>query len=283
LAAARGRKKRSKKNKRKADEALRKKKSLLSLRVAGILILSGGLFWAAVLGFQVLEQAEVFEVREVRWIGLVHFKEAEMQARFKEILGKNLFQVNIRALQKALIADPWIQAATVKKQFPDRLVILVRERKAAAVGYEGKVEAGMMRVDLSSPPALIDSEGRVLSIGSPYPLGLPQVIHFKRAAYGRALRLGRLLLKAFGRRSNKALIDLSDPEDLRVYLDAPDGHAQGLLHFGKEAYAARWRRFLAIEDDLQKRGLRRWEVDLRFSDKVVLKASRALAQGLRQG
>jgi len=268
IISGRGRKK---KNKRKEDKAIQRKKSLGALRIIGVLLIFGGLFFASSLGLEALEEAVVFQVKEINWIGLKHYKVSEMQQRFQPLFGTNLFRVNIRGVQKELLSDPWIQTATVKKQFPDRLMILIEERKAAAVRYEGKLKDGIMQVDLSKEPVLLDAEARILQGGGSYPLDLTRLVNFKPAAYKKSLMLGKILREQAGESLSNPLIDLSNPENLRVYFSGLKKGLGGLIHFGKERYEARWKRFLSVEKDLQKRVFSYWEVDLRFPGKVVLK------------
>jgi hypothetical protein len=61
------------------------------------------------------------------------------------------------------------------------------------------------------------------------------------------------------------LIDLANPADLQLHLPG------GVLHFGETDYPEKWSRFSYVEEDLRQRGFSRWEADLRFSEKVIVK------------
>ena len=62
------------------------------------------------------------------------------------------------------------------------------------------------------------------------------------------------------------VVDLSNgSRDTRLYL-------QGyMLRLGEGAYGEKWKSFLAIQRDLKARGLAPEEIDLRFTDQVIVK------------
>lgn len=221
--------------------------------IALSLLIGAGLF-GLYLGAGRLLASPLFQVRAIQWSGLQHLKEPELARRFQSILGRNLFQVEIGPIQQALLENPWIKGATVRKDFPDQLTFIVEERTPASVAYPspGGARPEVMR--------LLDQEGLVLDEGGAYPPELPRVIHVNPAAYPKALRLAAL----FSDRSD-FFIDLSNPEDLQVYLP------EGIVHFGEDGYPEKWTRFARVEEDLRQRGFARWEADLRFSNKVIVK------------
>lgn len=221
--------------------------------IALSLLVGVGLF-GFYLGFRHLAASPLFQVRALQWSGLRHLKEPEMTALFRPVLGKNLFNVEIVPLQKTLLSNPWVKAATVRKDFPDRLTFIVEERTPASVAYPHPGGA------LPETTQLLDREGVVLEQGGDYPPDLPRVIHVNPAAYPKALHLAGL----FADRSD-FLIDLANPADLQVHLPG------GVLHFGESDYPEKWSRFSYVEEDLRRRGFSHWEADLRFSEKVIVK------------
>lgn len=206
------------------------------------------------LGLRHFAASPFFKVREFQWSGLRNLKEPEVARSFQSVLGKNLFDIEIAPLQRALLSNPWVKEATVRKDFPDRLTFIVVERTPASVAY--------LPPSGSFPETvrLLDREGVVLDQGGAYPPELPRVVHVNAAAYPKALRLAAL----FANRSD-FFIDLSNPEDLQVHLPG------GRVHFGEENYSEKWDRFSQVEEDLRRRGFSQWEVDLRFAGKVIVK------------
>lgn len=213
-------------------------------------ILLGGALFGIYLGYESLRKGPYFRVKEIRMVGLKRLSPSDTEARFRSTLGQNIFELDAGPIQNRLLSNPWVKESVVKKEFPDRLVLIVTERTPAAVA-----------IDPSGAEVLLDEEGVSLERGGAYPPELPRVTHYNESAYPHALQLARLLS---GR--DLSTINLSDPEDLVVEAKA------GTFHFGEGNYAERWRRFLEIENDLEKRGMQGREIDLRFSDKVIVKA-----------
>jgi cell division protein FtsQ len=220
-------------------------------------LLLGGSLFALYVGGQRLTTAPLFQVREIGWDGLHHLKESEMTARFRSIVGRSIFRVDIAQIQAELQANSWVKEAVVRKEFPDRLRIHVVERVPAAV-----------EVASARPPLLRDEEGKILEQNGELPEALPRMIHYSPVAYARGLQLASLVsntLKADGAEPSPFVIDLADPEDLVVHFP------EGVLHFGDGDYAERWQRFLEIREDLDRRGISDREIDLRFRRKVIVK------------
>lgn len=218
-------------------------------------LLGGGLFTLYV-GGERLTTAPLFQVREIRWEGLHHLKESEMAARFRPIVGRSLFRVDLAQIQAALQENSWVKEAVVRKEFPDRLLIQVVERVPAAV-----------EVDSARPPLLRDEEGKILEQNSDAPEALPRVIHYDPVSYARGLHLASLVSRTLKKEGTAPpfVIDLADPEDLVVHFP------EGVLHFGDADYAERWQRFLEIREDLERRGISDREIDLRYRRKVIVK------------
>ncbi|TAJ98299.1 MAG: FtsQ-type POTRA domain-containing protein [Candidatus Manganitrophaceae bacterium] len=229
-------------------------------------VLLGGSLFALYVGGQRLTSAPVFQVREIRWAGLHHLNETEMSARFRPVVGRNIFRVDIAQIQGALQANPWVKQAVVRKDFPDRLNIIVVERVPAVV-----------EVESAQGPLLRDEAGEILErvgeasdrLGDGKAAGkLPRVIHYNPASYAKGLELASLLSRTLEKESIEPslfLIDLADPEDLVVHFP------EGVLHFGEGGYAERWERFLEIKEDLERRELTDREIDLRFERKVIVR------------
>jgi len=256
-----GKRKRRKQNKSNSASWLRP-----WLKMIGIsLVFGGGLFTVA-LGIERVAASPSFRVERIAWHGLTQLDETEMTHRFKSVMGKNIFRVDIDDMHRRLMAERWIKAATVKKDFPNRLSIFVVERKPAAIGYQLD-EQGERLINARIAPVLIDAEGRILEKGGPFPPGMARLIHVNAKAYAKALALWTQLDDYPG-----SFIDLGNPDDLKVYIaDEGEGKQRGLLHLGASGYSESWGRFLAIENQLIDRGPTPWEIDLRFPGQVIVK------------
>lgn len=208
----------------------------------------------------------VFNVKEIRWSGLRHLKGSGITERLVSLTGENLFQLDLSGVRQKLLADPWVKSVTVRKVFPDHLSIMIVERRPALVEYAGVDFQGA--AGSSERTALLDEEGVILEEGGIYPKTLPRVIRFDRERFPNAAVLTRSLASR-----SDVLMDLSNPDDLLIHFTGDArGLRKGILHLGKGDYQSRWVRYLEIENDLRNRGLSSWEVDLRFSDKAIVKS-----------
>ncbi len=240
------------------------------MRIFVVAFVFGAGLFILTLGVEQIGTLPVFKVKEIQWIGLKHLTEKKMEEGFQSVLGKNLFEVDIAVIQERLLAHQWIKEATVKKRFPNRILIVVVERKPASVEYEKGTLMGE-KVDFSTAPYLVDQEGITLQQGGPFPARLPRLININPDNYDDGLALGTLAQNRPG-----VFIDLSDPKNLQVYFITPEEKRQtGLLHLGADRHAEKWRQFLEIEIDLAERGLSSWELDLRISGMAVLKSFEA--------
>ncbi len=240
-----------------------------SFQIIGVSFLFGCGLFAIVTALEKISTSEVFQVEKIKWVGIQSLREDEIMKGLDPVVGQNIFKVDIEAVHRRLLENPRIKAATVKKDFPNRLLIILEETQPAAARFE--VDDNTEKITQESVTVvIIDSEAKVLQTGlNPKKNlldGLPRLLHFKEEAYAKALALGSVL----GNRLD-LFIDLSDPEDLLVYFTGGGEGQLGLLHFGGTHFSERWARFLAIEEDLKARGLLKWEIDLRFPGQVIVK------------
>lgn len=240
-----------------------------AFQIIGISFLFGCGLFALVMALEKISTSEVFQVEQIKWVGLEFLEEDEILKGQDAVVGRNIFSVDIEAVHRLLMENPRIKAATVKKDFPNRLLIVVEENQPAAARFEVDEHAEKLTQE-SVTVVIMDSEAKVLQtgLGSGRDLlaGLPRLLHFKEEAYEKALALGSVLEDRLN-----LFIDLSNPEDLLVYFTGGEKGQIGLLHFGATHFRERWTRFLAIEEDLKARGLLKWEVDLRFPGQAIVR------------
>ncbi len=233
-----------KKNRKRKVSQIFGRIKMLALVMTVVMGLSG-----LYVGVRQLIDAPYFKIKDVRWFGLKRLEASALNRQFHWVVGESLFRADLSRIHGAVLSNAWVKEATVRKDFPDRLTVMLTEREAAVVEVHG-----------SDKMRLLDSEGTVLEEKEDYPPGLPRVIRFDQQSYVRGLSL-----MALAASQPSYLVDLSNPRDLLVRLP------EGVLHFGDRDFINRWNRFKRVEGDLKRRGLSRWEIDLRFSDKVVVK------------
>lgn len=87
-----------------------------------------------------------------------------LQARLATQLGNSLFAFEVDAARQEVLNDPWVKSATVRKVYPDTIVVDVVERKPVALWQsQGEVH-------------LIASDGFVIAKASQTQMNLPQVV-----------------------------------------------------------------------------------------------------------
>lgn len=87
-----------------------------------------------------------------------------LQARLATQLGNSLFSFKVDAAREEVMNDPWVKSATVRKVYPDTIVVDVMERKPVAL-WQSKGELH-----------LIARDGFVISKAEPKHMRLPQVV-----------------------------------------------------------------------------------------------------------
>ena len=87
-----------------------------------------------------------------------------LQARLATQLGNSLFSFKVDAARDEVLNDPWVKSATVRKVYPDTIVVDVVEREPVALWqFKGEVH-------------LIARDGFVISKAEPKHMRLPQVV-----------------------------------------------------------------------------------------------------------
>ena len=103
-------------------------------------------------GLRALREPGAFPLRKVRVEGtLRNLTEADLQPLARAYLGQNFFVADLENLRTTLAADPWVEAVSVRRWWPDTVEIQLRER--VAFGYWGLAEAGR-------PLEMVDVQGQ---------------------------------------------------------------------------------------------------------------------------
>ncbi|MEO0909650.1 MAG: FtsQ-type POTRA domain-containing protein [Pseudomonadota bacterium] len=175
-----------------------------------------------------------------------------LQASFADQLGGSYFNFNVNEAREQVMASPWVEAATIRKYFPDTVVVDLVERKPVALWKS----SGIVN--------MISAAGDVIAEADVRHLGLPQVVGegantsaaeflTEIANYPELTSRAKAYIRVGQRRWNIALGD--GPSIL-----LPEHN---------------WRRALADINQLQhgKRLLDRdiVQVDMRLADRLVIK------------
>lgn len=66
-----------------------------------------------------------------------HLSTAGLQERANEAVRGGFFNVNVEAIQKLLLEEPWIREVSVKRIWPDKIMVSIREQAAVAQWNDG--------------------------------------------------------------------------------------------------------------------------------------------------
>jgi cell division protein FtsQ len=137
---------------------------------ASVLFMACGLLLAAAVGWWALRNP-VFAIGGITVLGdTTHNNVATLRANVAPRLAGNFFTIDLKKAREAFEAVPWVRQAVVKRQFPNRLRVVLQEHEAEAfwgadseshlVNSHGEVfEANAGDVEQDGLPRLVGPEG----------------------------------------------------------------------------------------------------------------------------
>ena len=202
---------------------------------------------------------------DIEMAGLSNVTRSQVIEVMGSDIGRNIFFIPLDERQKQLQQIPWVESASVMRFAPNRLKIQIKERTPVAFAQTGSkimlADAGGVLMDLSSKKKY--SFPVILGMTANEPLST-------RAAQMKIYNQLMGELDSGGAHYSRDLseVDLSDPEDVKILTNDPDGEV--LVHMGSSNYLDRYRTYVA--------GLRGWRqqfprldsVDLRYDRQIIV-------------
>lgn len=177
----------------------------------------------------------------------------------------NLFRLSLDGARRQVELIPWVRTASVRRIFPNHLMVDVVERTPVAYVNSG----GRLR--------LVDGDGVLLEKPAEASFDFP-VLSGIDASMPAAERKARLALfqrfaqelKAQDRGAGWLVseVDLSDDRDLKALL--VQGHNTILVHFGDQNFGKRFRSFVTLLPEFQKTAPSIDSVDMRYGSQVIV-------------
>jgi cell division protein FtsQ len=158
---------------------------LMNNASAVLLAVFGGLVLAALLGW--LGRHPVFSLKAIRIDNeLAHNNAVTLRANVAPKLAGNFFSVDLARTRAAFESIPWVRNVVVRREFPDRLRVLVQEHQAVAfwgaeadarlVNSHGEVfEVNQGDVEADDLPLLNGPQGQAVLVLQGYRLVTPLV------------------------------------------------------------------------------------------------------------
>jgi len=171
--------------------------------------LGAGLLWLA--------QRPRFDFHRIQIVGeLHHVSRAAVREAIAGRLQGNFFTMRLAQARRAFEAIPWVAAASVRRVWPDTLVVTLVERHAIGLWSDGRVvsDSGQLfdvnpaeaeldgpQVEFAGPPAYApEAVAKLAALGAvlrPLPAGIAAIDISERASWtvrtqaGQTLELGR--------------------------------------------------------------------------------------------
>jgi len=226
-----------------------------------VIFLKRGIIFFSVLGtllfgvFIFRVSANFMIISEIKVTGNHYLDREEVLSGAGLHNGMNLFRLDLDGVDKRLRQNPWIREAFLKKQFPYTLMIRIKEATPEAL------------LSLHGRLFLIDNEGNVLQeIKDKVNRFLP-VINIDPEKDHKGFKESLRLIEALDENgvlemSNSVEIGL---ESYGLFLKL-DGEA---IKIGYGGYQRKIQRWVELEPELRRMGMKIQYVDLRFKDVVV--------------
>lgn len=231
------------------------------------LLLAGVVGYGIFMGYQFVTSSPQFEISQVTLTGNQTLPEKELHQWLGPVTGENIFLLNLDNLSTRLAGHPWIQTVSVRKVFPQNIVVDVRERKPYA------------RIKLDRV-YVMDNFGVLLSPEASEYSHLPLIIQpwsGEKTVLGQTAALEGVIesLQTMHYLNKMPFfadnpIKTSDIDDFyRVTFTTGDGRLK--IFMGLETIKQDFQNFLIVRDTLAKDRKNIEHIDLSFKDKIVVK------------
>jgi cell division protein FtsQ len=205
-----------------------------------------------------------FEIRETSVRGMKELTEKDILLMAAIKPGLNIFAVNAGEVEKRVAVNPWIKNVYVGREFPDRLVVDVRERVPIAL------------VKQSSDFYLMDSDGFVfkkLAKGDEVDLAIITGVNVQDKTKTRLLSDTISLLKIFSGSNLYSFLGAISEAHIDEVFGLSLLTDKGLfLKMGMDDFERKLRKLALVLNDMEKRGIKKsyMTVDLVDAEKITI-------------
>ena len=216
--------------------------------------------------------AAQFGIRDIRFEGARHFSWQKLRTFMLETYSGNILRVDLEQLKDLVESESWVRTATVRRQLPGRLIVIVQERIPVAVAA---IDQDLYIVDEEG--VVLDRYGSSdLKLDGPILKGLGNIARENPSATRENLeKMGiysRLMSDLSSSEGNYTLaiseVLLADPD--RVAIVREDDPVP--IYLGSGRFRERYENFLAQKDiyqQLKKEYGRIEYIDVSFDNKII--------------
>ncbi len=224
----------------------------LLLLLAAWLVIS----YSGALGIRI----SIFPVKELVFSGNKHLSQAELEAISGVRQNEDLLMLSAGKTAEKILLSPWIKKVSVRKDFPERLLINITEALPFAI------------LDKDGEMSLIDERGNLLEKMKADPVPFLPIIRAGDSGgnenFMEALSLARIIRDkeiAAERNRIEILANGKGPEEMSLIVD------NLLIKIGRGDYERKLNRLFAIEEEIKKKAVALDHIDLRFANRIVVK------------
>jgi cell division protein FtsQ len=214
-----------------------------------------------------LSEDPFFHLKEVEIRGCQKIEKKDLQTLIALEGRPNLFKLSLKEIEKRISSHPWVEQVSLRKVFPDRLVIEIEERRPVAI----------LQLD---ELYYLDSKGVIFSpLGERDGYNFPLITGLTKSAIEKdpqgakdLLRKALELMKVIEQEGAPLLDRISE-----IHMDRHLGihfftQAEGIkVRMGWDQFGEKMRRLLLIWKDLQKRGVAVSFIDCSDLKRMVVK------------
>jgi cell division protein FtsQ len=202
---------------------------------------------------------------DIQMTGLSNVTRGQVMEVMGGDIGRNVFFIPLDERQKQLQQIPWVESASVMRFAPDRIKIEIKERTPVAFAQIG------------SKIMLVDNTGVLMELSSKKKYSFPVILGMS-SSQPLSTRLAQTKiysqvvheLDSDGAHYSQELseVDLSDPEDVKVLTNDPDGEV--LVHLGSSNYLDRYKIYVGHLREWRQQFPKLESVDLRYDRQIVV-------------
>ncbi len=199
-----------------------------------------------------------FTMKTVELAGNEHLTDDELRSIGGLRGDESLLTISSRKVYEKLKESPWIQTASVRKEYPSKLLINIRETEPFAL------------LDMKGKMFIVDDKGRLLEELKDNSVPFLPVImsdpYNEKEAFREAVNLAKVI-KNMGVLHKKQRIEIiaHQPNEVAANLDGVH------VKVGAGEHEDKLTRLSEIEEEISKRHIPVAYIDLRFAKKAIVK------------
>ena len=202
---------------------------------------------------------------DIEMSGLTNVTRAQIMEVMGGDIGRNIFYIPLDQRQKQLGQIPWVESASVMRFTPNRIRIEIHERTPVAFARVGSkimlVDTGGVLMELSARKRYSFPVVVGMNSGEPLSTRAPRMKIYNQL-------VGELDSGGAHYSQDLSEVDLSDPEDVKVLTNDPEGAV--LVHLGSANYLDRFKIYITHLREWRQQFQKLESVDLRYDRQIIV-------------